>query len=312
MTTEKRRTLKSIYSFFANPIAVFAYSLLFTLVSLEILDVNLRSYVFVGIGTSYVLVSIVVAVWNEKISARRAENENRDLRTEVRKLEMQRDSLEKAKNALEKEVPQAIEYDLVKKSIQLKDAIGNAHFSISYQGRSLGEGPVDKVRHFLTTEEKVTGNKIANAKFNDEDIHPTLEHTEYIKNGKSTWRSDIYFETCEPVQRNKRLDTSYEAELDNEYSDAFKDKKMAITLHEVSVKTDNFRVEIVAPDGYYLNNPLFDVRDLFSNIEIFQEKTRISNECMPTAKQDRKKIVWDIPYPRLSYRYILKFNLEKA
>jgi hypothetical protein len=309
---EKRGTLKSIYSVFANPIAVFLYSLLFALLSLGIVDVQMRSYAVMIVGTSYVLVSVGVAIWNEKISARRAQDENQKLKRQVDTLQTERNSLQKERDELEQEVPQVIEYSSVKKSITLKDAEGNAHFFMSYTGKSVSEGPVDKVRHFLTTAQKVQENRLAKAKFNNEDIHPRIEYTEWIKNGKSTWKNDIYFETCEPVQRNEPLDTSYEAELEKEYPEAFKDNGLSITLHEVSVKTDRFLVEIAAPDGFYFKNPLFDVRDMFSDIEIFQEKTRMSDKCMPTPKQDRKKIVWDIPYPKLSYRYILKFSLEKS
>jgi len=306
-----KSVVKSFYALFANPVAVFIYSLLFALLSLELIEKDLRPYGIVGVGIVYVMGSVAFAVWNEKISAKKALEDNQNLKRRVSELETEKEALTKEKNALENEVPKAIEYSNVRKYIELKDADGNACFKMSYEGKSLSESPVDKVRHFLTTEQKVMMEKLTNTKFNNEDILPKIEYTECIKNGKTTWRNEIYFETSEPVQIGKPLDTSYDAELGKEYSEAFKGGT-SITQHEVSVKTDRFLIEIVAPEGFYFKNPVFDVRDVFSDIEIHHEKSRIRDDCMPIPKQERKKIVWDILYPKLSYRYVLKFSLEKA
>lgn len=282
-----------------NPIAVFVYSLLFALFGIEMVGKDLQPIAIGGVAVAYVLISIAVAVWREKVSAREIQAEYRELKRRVSELEV-----------LEKEVPKVMVYTFVEKHLRLKEENGNAHFSMAYHGKNISKSNLNRVRHFISTEEKIEEDQLSNVKFNNEDITPQIEHVQYIKNGKTSWRNDIYFETSEPVLSDRQLNTSYEAELKKEYVDAFKDG-WAVTLHEVTVRTDRFLVDIVAPEGYYFKNPIIDVRDMFSNIEIHNEKNRISIECPPVAKHNRKKIVWDVLNPRISYRYSLLFKLEK-
>jgi len=56
----------------------------------------------------------------------------------------------------------------------------------------------------------------------------------------------------------------------------------------------------------------FDVRTISTDIEIHREKERISKEWPPLPKNNRKKIIWDISNPKLSYKYILLFSLKKV
>ena len=307
----KNGFLKNVFDFFVNPVAVFTYSLLFALAASQRLGENVP-YAILSVAIVYTMGSVVYAIWNEKISARKAVDENRVLKGRVAALESEAETLRNEINILEMEVPKAIEYSLVEKQILLKDDKGNAHYKMAYHGKNISESQTSlkKVRHFLTTEKKLEENQLTNLKFNSEDVHPEVVHTEWIKNAKTTWRNDIYLETTQPVDFDQPLDTAYEAELTEEYPDAFRGGT-SISLHEVSVKTDCLTVEITAPDGFYFANPSFDVRDIFSDIEIHSEKDRISKKCNPLPMQDRKKIVWRIPNPRLSYKYILMFGLKK-
>jgi hypothetical protein len=176
---------------------------------------------------------------------------------------------------------------------------------MTYEGTNISECPIQKVRHFITTNQKLNKNDLQEVRFNNEDVHPDIR---YVEQGK-VWRNDIFFEASETVPNGAPVKTHYEAELKNEYTEGF--KTVASSFHEVSLKTDRLLLEITAPEGFFFANPNFDVRDIFSDIEVHREKDRIVRTCPPLPKMDRKKIVWDIPNPRLSYKYALLFSIKK-
>ena len=307
---QEKRFRQKVYNVLKNPIVVFSSSFLFALLTILFPERLMQVIGIISVFLIFSVGSILVAIWNEKMSAKEIQRSYLELQRRVKTLKDECDILRNEKMVLEKEVPRAMEYNSVEKHIQLQGNEGNARFSLAYHGINISESSLRRVRHFVITEEKVEKEKLSNVKFNNEDIRPEIKYTQHIRDGKVSWRNDIYFETSEPVPHNGRLDTSYEAELEKEYADAFKGKE-APTSHEVSVKTDRFLVEVVAPVGFHFMNPKYDVRDMFSDIEIHHEKHRISNNCPPVPKQNREKIVWDIPNPRLSYRYILNFGLKK-
>jgi len=296
----KKGFLRRVFDFFINPVAVFVYSFLFALLTEE-----KERWMIIGVGFVYIVGSVVYAIWHEKISAREAVEENQKLKREVKELEEERDGLKKAKDVLEKEVPELITYSCVEKEIKILDKDGNARFSMTHRGINESKTLLRRVGYVLVTEIKVDKNKLSNTTINNENVIPDVTPKQYGK----AWRNQIFMETSEPVPDGEPIETHYEAYLEKEYASGFEGKTSS--YHQVSLKTDKFSVVIHAPDGFYFTNPDFDVREIFSNIEVYHEKDRISKDCPPLPMQDRTKIVWKIANPRLSYIYILLFSLKK-
>ena len=303
---QEKGTLKSVSSFFKNPIAVFTASLLIALIVVVFEKRDVQIYGIIGVGFVYSLLSIVYAIWEEKVSSRRLREEKLVLTRKVEILENDNKKLKEKKDALEKEVPKVIAYSLVEKHVKIQGENGDAHFSMTYHGTNVSECPLRKVRHSITTREKLTIDRMSNIRFNNEDLYPDVKHIQFGKE----WKNNIFLEASEPVPDSNPVVTHYEADLKKEYADGFQGGTTD-SFHTVALKTDRLLFEITAPEGFFFINPDFDVRDVFSNIEIHKEKDRIARACPPIPKDDRKKIIWDIPNPRLSYMYILLFSLKK-
>lgn len=299
--------LKSVADFFKNPIVVFSASFLFALFAVLFGERYIQVYGIVSICIIYSVFATFYAIWKENVSSERLREKNLDLQRKVEVLDDDNRKLKKERDALEKEVPKVIAYSLVEKHIKIHNEKGDAHFSMTYHGTNVSERPLRKVRHFVSTKEKLTKDKLSNIKFNTEDILPVVENIQF----GSEWRNNIFLAAAEPVSDGTPVVTHYEAELEKEYADGFKLDGTTFSFHEVSLKTDRFLVEIIAPKGFYLANPQFDIRDVFGDIEVYREKDRVTRECPPLPKEGRKKIIWDISNPRLSYRYILEFGMIK-
>lgn len=303
----EKRTRRDVSNFFKNPIVVFSGSFLFALLVVLFAERSLQVWGIIGVGFIYSLGSILYAIWNERVSSERLRRKYQELNRRVASLEAENKRLIEAKNTLEIQVPKVIAYGSVEKQIRILNENGDAHFSMTYNGINESGTPLQKVRFVVNTKGKITRNKVGGCKFNHEDVYPHIRNVPF-GNG---WRNEIILETSEPTDDGGPITAHYEVQLDKEYAEGFREGEITESNHEVSLKTDKFSVEVIAPKGFYFTNPTFNVKDVFGNIEIPLEKDRIMRECPPLPKEGRRKILWVIKNPRLSYRYFLLFAMKR-
>lgn len=306
------RILHRLNVFFKSPIVLFFFSFLSIIFTIWFTEKEMQVFAVGSLFAVYLALAAIYIFFHEKVSARGLRDENERLKAEVKKLTAEKaflfDKLDKTSRDLESQVPQVIWHKEIVKKINIHDEEGTGAITMTFDGRNVSGRPIWKVRHRLYTSNRLSKEDVLSTTFNDENVKPRVEPTR-IGEG---WRANIIIEASEPCEKNERIKTSYSANMTKEYAEAFVCGKKATSYHTPAFRTDLYRVEISAPKGFYFfSNPSVDVRDVFNDITIFDEIDRVMKKCFPRLKEERTKIVWELSSPRLSYQYILAFNLRK-
>jgi hypothetical protein len=290
-----------------NPIASFIYSLLLAFVVLvssksieQIIGIIVVFFVF---G----FVSLVYATYEEKVSARRYQEKNAELQDRIKKIDDDRKKLKAFNEELEREIPKVIRNKSVHKRIKIKDKSGSATLSITYNGENISNRPIQTIKHSVCTKKELSDAKIKKALINEEEVFPRVES----KPCGEGYESKIILDALEAIDPGDPIVTSYDVELDEEYGEAFEENKEDNSTHSIYLRLDKLTMEIEAPAGFiFYPNPRTDVYDVFNGVEIFEEKDRLDKdkECRPTLDSSRRKLIWIVKYPRISYIYEAYFH----
>lgn len=186
--------------------------------------------------------------------------------------------------------------------------MGNAAISISASGKNISERPIQAVRSTITTKNEITIDKIIAAYVDKEQVTPRLE-TKRVGEGFET---TFVFDAIEAIEHDQSFHFSYTVKVDEEYADAFNGAGDE-TLHNFHLRTDEFRLVILAPEGFnFLQHPRTTVHDFYNCIRILEEEDRIykSKDNRPRLDQSRRRVTWTVKNPRISYRYAMYFRLS--
>lgn len=295
---------ESTMKLFKNPIAVFISAVLLTLAVVWFPEREQQIIGVICVCGIYTVGSFLYAIWEEKVSARRYQEENTEFRERINILEDEKTRLSELNEELEREIPKIIRYNSVHKRIKIKDNRGTATFSITLDGINISNKPIQTIKQTLTTEKPLS---VVKALINEEEVIPQVKNMQF----GNLWKSDIILDALKPVDHDKPIVSFYEAELDEEYREAFEEDKESSSVHSIFLRVDELITEIEAPDGFIFHPiPRTNVHDLFNGVVVFKEKDRMDEECRPTLDSARTKIKWIIKYPRLSYQYEICFHLE--
>lgn len=295
----------ALLQFFGNPIVHLIVA--FGLVLAITLTPN-RTFQIIGIAILAVVLasgSVLFRIYQEKIAAAKYMDENRELREKIEKLGKEKETLTKIKEELEHEIPKIIKYNNVVKEIRIKNANGDAIFSLSYEGVNESGNPIDRLKTDIHTKKEII---VESASVNEESVTPTVEHVLHDDKCKS----EIILPIRKAVPPEKPIKYGYEAHFKGEYDGAFGEGTSS-TAHRINLPTDIFTVRIRAPPRFiFYPNPNIQVRDIFNDIEVHNEEDRILRDYPPFLDAKRQKIVWTIKWPKISYKYLLFFQLKKG
>lgn len=295
----KESTLK----LFSNPVAVFIAAVLLALAVVMFPEREQQIKGIISVCIIYTVGSFLYAIWEEKVSARRYQEENTEFRERIKILEDEETRLSELNKELEREIPKIIRYNSVYKRIKIKDDSGNATFSMTLDGINISDKPIQTIKQTLTAKKQLS---VVKAVINEEEVIPQVKSTQF----GNRWQSEIILDALKPVDNDKPIVSFYEVELDEEYGEAFEEDKESSSLHSVFFRVDELITEIEAPDGFIFHPvPQTNVHDLFNGMEVFREKDRIDEECRPTLDSNRTKVKWVIKYPKISYQYEIYFHL---
>jgi hypothetical protein len=297
-----------------NPFITFSISIAIAIVTIIFNDRMYQFFGIVGLGITYVIISISYFLYNEKISSVDALKRCDALQYKIKTLEDKNTLLEKTKERLESQSPNLITYKLVRKKILLLNDNGDADFTMVNIGINLSDDAIRTLRYFIDTEKEIGLVNIKEVVFNQETQKIfDLQKVKIVDTGtgKEQWHNILCLRPTNFSKPRQQLDTSYKFLFKDEYANAFKPNQTDFSSHTVNCLTDEVKFEIIAPTGYIFNDLDFNVRDPVNGIDALSEKFRVSRICPPEFISDRHCLIWVITKPILSYKYVLSFSLNK-
>lgn len=210
-------------------------------------------------------------------------------------------------------LPGKIRYHCVIKEIEILDQAGNSNLSLTYYGENLGDTHCEKIFHVLRwfdsadfppdkVEGSVDGEKV-------DVIIKSWSRSKKDDTAPSKYESRCIVRFPNSVPPKSLLPVhSFKVPIKEYCKKGFKSEDS--TTHAIDVLTDRLLIRVKVDPSLIITGCSFSVSDFHESIDT-DELKRLRKSC-PIRRHGKTCISWEIPKPKLTYRYTLKWSFDLA
>lgn len=207
-------------------------------------------------------------------------------------------------------LPGKIRYTCVIKEIEILNQKGDSNLTFTYHGENLGDTHRDEIFHVIRqydsvdfppdkVEGWVDGEKV-------DVIVKSMAKTKKGDKNPSKYQSKFIMEFPNSVPPNSALPIhSFKVPI-KEYCKAFGSKDS--TTHTVDVLTDRLLFKVKVKPPLIITHSDFSVSDFHETTD--PDELKRLRKTHPIRKHGSTSISWEIPRPKLTYRYTLSWSLS--
>jgi len=277
--------------------------------------VKIAALVISAVIAAYLVIRLV---WDELISRKKFEEENRQLKQKIQDLQVQIEQkiqdLQVQIDRLQRVIPSILKYSRIEIKIELLDNEGTGRLNYMFSIVNETNEIIDKLRHIIETtgEPAMLESACIRGKPILSYVSMDIVQRTSMQTGKTTYEHILNFELPASdaiLQKEKDVDLSYSLKLPKTYPDAFRSGKRDYHGQKVYSITDSLQFEVKAPPGYTFDSPDCSIINYVgvSDTEYRDELIREGHRPKPLSEDC---IRWEIPHPRIGYHYRLYFSAK--
>jgi hypothetical protein len=250
---------------------------------------------------------VIRSVWDELISRKKFEEENRQLKQKIQGLQDQIDRLQRV-------IPSILKYSRIEIKIELLDNEGtgrlNYRFSIVNETNEI----IDKLRHIIesTGEPAMLESACLRGRSILSYVRMDTVQRTSMQTGETSYEYILNFELPASdaiLQKEKDVVLSYSLKLPKTYPDAFRSGKRDYHGQKVYSITDLLQFEVKAPPGYTFDPPDCSIKN-YVGVSDTEYRDKLIGEGHKPKPLSEDCIRWEIPHPRVGYHYRLYFSAK--